>query len=451
MSDDTSVSSICSYERNEEEMVEYNHGRVYAFNNIKRNFYGFKSLELLPYGPALPIEEWVELGYNIGNNTHLQRLHICIDGLDEEEDEIASTENLEIFLSCLANNRSLKEFFLEEYDFSRVRLGLLRPFVIENDNLVELQLHSCGFDLRDLQMLANAFRHRRNPNSMKYIALSGRNINDEYIPVIIDICGYCPRLQHLYLSHSGFGRQGCIHLAALLENPTCTLKSLHLDGIDAINDDVVLLLTNSLVNNNKLKRLALKWCDAITTRGWGHFLGILHSASDINATSSSNHTLERLWNPSCRYNDLPEDLLFCLESNKEKDKKSVIRRKIIRFHLDNVNLSSVIGTDQEIVPDFLGWLGKDNDANDDEDEIGRSRITLFYRTIRLYPDIFSFLTIDRKIRYQLEAEVVTLKDENATIKSEVVTLKAENAKIKAENEELLRKIEQLTMEKAEAS
>jgi len=441
MSDDTSVSSICSYERNEEEMVEYNHGRVYAFNNIKRNFYGFKSLELLPYGPALPIEEWVELGYNIGNNTHLQRLHICIDGLDEEEDEIASTENLEIFLSCLANNRSLKEFFLEEYDFSRVRLGLLHPFVIENDNLVELQLHSCGFDLRDLQMLANAFRHRRNPNSMKYIALSGRNINDEYI--IIEICGLCPRLQHLYLSHSGFGRQGCIHLAALLENPRCTLKSLQLDGIDAIDDDVVQLLSNSLVNNNKLKTLGLKWCDAITARGWKHFLRILHSTSDIDATLRSNHTLVSLLNPmfdSAGDDDhLPEDLLFCLESNKEKDKKSVIRRKIIRFHLDSVNLSSVIGTDQEIVPVFLGWLGKDNNANG-EDEIGRSRITLFYRTIRLYPDICSFLTIDKEIRYQLEEENAKIKAENASIKSEVVTLKAEN-------EELLRKIEQLTMGK----
>ena len=110
MSDDTSVSSISSYEPNEEEMFEYNHGRVYAFNEIKRNFYGFKSLELLPYSPALPVEEWVELGYNIGRNTSLQRLNICIDGLDDEEDEIASTENLEVFLFGLANNRSLKEF-----------------------------------------------------------------------------------------------------------------------------------------------------------------------------------------------------------------------------------------------------------------------------------------------------------------------------------------------------
>ena len=112
--------------------------------------------------------------------------------------------------------------------------------------------------------------------------------------------------------------------------------------------------------------------------------------------------------------------LFCLRSNQIRDKKKVIRRKIFRYHLnDDEKLSSLIGTDQEILPNLLGWIGKDRNTN--------TCSTAFYRIIKSYPDLCGFETYDRKMRYQLEAEVATLK--------------AEVASLKAENEELRRKIE----------
>jgi len=94
---------------------------------------------------------------------------------------------------------------------------------------------------------------------------------------------------------------------------------------------------------------------------------------------------------------------------------------------DDEKLSSLIGTDQEILPNLLGWIGKDYHTYPDENII---RKTAFYRIIRSYPDLCSFESYDRKMRRQLEVE-------NATIK-------AENASLKAENNELRRKIEQLT-------
>ena len=56
--------------------------------------------------------------------------------------------------------------------------------------------------------------------------------------------------------------------------------------------------------------------------------------------------------------------------------------------------------------------------------------TAFYHIIRSYPDLCGFETYDRKMRYQLEAEIVSIKAENITLK--------------AKCEELELKIEQLT-------
>jgi len=420
MSDDTSLSSESSYEPNEEESFSYNHDRRYAFSCIEQNAHDFERLDLCPYHPVLSVSEWLQLGNNIGSNTHLQSLSVCPDGIDEQ-DEIASTENLDLFINGIANNRSLKELLILEYDFSRARLGLLHPFVIENDSLVELQLNNCGFGLHDLQMLAAAFSQRRNPTSIKQIEISGSNISDESIPAIVDICSYCPRLQRLDLTFSRIDSQGLRILATFLSNPECKLRHVYLDG-NTIDDEGAQVLANSLVNNKRLKRLGLG--RNTSAKGWKYFLGILRSTSDIDATSSSNHTLEKLWYLSGGHH-LPEDLLFCLESNEEKDKKSVIRRKIIHFHLNNdVNLSTLIGTDKEIVPNLLGWIGKDYYTCSQDDKIDRG--TAFYRILKSYPDLCGFETYDRKIRYQLEAE---------------------NAALKAENEKLRRKIEQLTMGK----
>ena len=178
----------------------------------------------------------------------------------------------------------------------------------------------------------------------------------------------------------------------------------------------------------------------MTPTGWEHFFDILRSTSNINATSSSNHTLSSLGGRYARRNDLPKDLEFCLQLNEEKDKKNVIREKIFHYHLNDTDLAPLFGTDQEILPDLLGWIGKAYNANENG-IIGSSSGTVFYRIIRSFPDLCAFETYDRKIRYQLEEENAKIKVENATLKSEVVTLKTEK-------EELLRKIEQLTKEKA---
>ena len=426
--DDSSISSFESIDENE----------IKTYNTDEHGLFlheldtTLKGLDVCPYDPFPSVTDWRALGQAIGASTSLQYLYLCTD-LDFETEDIATTDNLEAFIRGIAQNRSIKELEIQEYDFSRARLESIHPFIINNDKLEKLGITNCGFGQHDLQLLASAFSQRRKPTSIKHLGIEGINIDDESVPILVEICGYCPRLQQLDLtySHQTIGIRGWTHLATFLEDPRCSIKCLELADV---NDEGCRVLANSLVNNKNLRTLAVIDFSSDTTTmtsiGWECFLSILRNTSDINSTLNSNHSLERLWNPRNEApDDIPEDLLFCLQSNRSRDKKKVIRKKIFHYHLNNnEKLSSIIGTDQDILPHLLGWIGKDYKAHFITQSI--IRMTAFYRIIRKFPDLCSFLTIDRKIRYQLETE-------NATIK-------AENANLKAENEELRQKIEQLT-------
>ena len=155
-------------------------------------------------------------------------------------------------------------------------------------------------------------------------------------------------------------RQSFRLLATLLANPRCTLKDLCLAGNYGIDDEVARVLANSLVNNNKLKRLDLGFSrtNSVTLIGWEYFLDILRHKTNINTTSSSNHTLCSLWDRYTMSSGLPNELRVCLQINEYKNKKDVIREKIFHYHLNDSDLAPLFGADQEVLPDLLGWIGK---------------------------------------------------------------------------------------------
>ena len=437
--DDASYESVLLVD---DDIVDYDHDQ---YNSVTEQLQTdtLKGLNICdPYNPPPSITQWRTLAQLIGRNTYIEYFQFSNDGEDEED---FATEHLEAFISDIAKNRSLEVLLLDDHYFSsRTRLGLLHPFIIENNNLVKLRLSNCYFGTHDLQMLAAAFSQRRNPKSIKSLDISGRNISDESIPTIVDICGYCPRLQQLDLSYSRIGSQGLSMLATLLVNPESKLKGLCLAGIGGIDDEVARVLANSLMNNNKLKMLDLgvSRYSSITSIGWEYFVDILRHKTNINATSSSNHTLSSLWDLTMP-SGLPMELRVCLQMNEVKNKKDVIREKIFHYHLKDTDLAPLFGADQEVLPDLLGWIGKPyEDGLSDK----RSR-SVFYAIVKSFPDLCSFETYDRKMRNQLEAENTIIKAEVAILKDENATIKAENVTLKAENEELLRKIEQLTIGK----
>ena len=305
----------------------------------------------------------------------------------------------------------------------------IRSFLVENVNLTDLQLCSCDMGVQDIQMLSNAFSQRRNPSSIKSIAITGPNINDESVRAIVELSNNCPHLKKLNLGQSRIGDQGCNELAVLLQNPESKLKRLHLN-VNCIGNEGALVLANAISNNNTLKRLDLDKCGAITVRGWDAFLGILCNTSSINATFQSNHTLMRMWCYSWNRNGmhLPDELLFSLQANTETDKINVARQKIFHCHLNgNFNLAPFLGMDAVLLPTVLGWIGKDYDAN--EEEIRQNRGSTIYRILRNVPELCSFPSPERMMRHELEAE-------NASLKADIASIRRKNEQLILENEQL---------------
>ena len=115
--------------------------------------------------------EWIKLGCSIGKNTNLKKVTISSAGCwnehhnydAESDDDLFSQNNMEAFCSGLFNNRSLTTLRLIEFNVV-IGPGSLDQFVMNNCNLVDLRFSECELDLQNMQLLANAFRRRTNPN-----------------------------------------------------------------------------------------------------------------------------------------------------------------------------------------------------------------------------------------------------------------------------------------------
>lgn len=288
-SDDDSANDIPV---GEEIYFEYHNDPATAlFALIEEDSPDLDSLHIYPYNPPLALPEWISLGKNIGSNTHLKRFNLCYDGLDSVEDEIASKENMEAFWTGFSSNRSLRLFSVEEDSFGRVfPLEILCPFLVENDNLTDIRLHSCDLGRHGMQMLSDAFSQRGNPTSIKRIFIGGEYVNDEQVPAIVDLCNFCPKLTQLDLSYSNIGNSSCGLLATLLQNRGSNLKNLDMRTFN-IDDEGAQIFANAIDGNITLKHLALD-NDHITVEGLKRFTPFLCNTTSINATFESNHTLQ---------------------------------------------------------------------------------------------------------------------------------------------------------------
>mmetsp|Transcript_11413 Transcript_11413/g.21075 ORF Transcript_11413/g.21075 Transcript_11413/m.21075 type:complete len:82 (-) Transcript_11413:1341-1586(-) len=81
-------------------------------------------MRFCPYDPSPSPNEWITLGHNIGKNTALKKMIICTDEL-EDDDAIASKENLEAFCTGFSQNRSLFYLVFEYFNFQQARVETL--------------------------------------------------------------------------------------------------------------------------------------------------------------------------------------------------------------------------------------------------------------------------------------------------------------------------------------
>ena len=211
----------------------------------------------------------------------------------------------------------------------------------------------------------NRLRNNSNNNMIKLTSLdlSWNGLGDDPIQTLAAVFANNKTLKKLVLdSNPSVGPGGWQVLSRLLQNDNTVLEELCIDNRN-INDDVIITFANALVNNTTLKKL---WIGSIprhernlhiTSRGLEPLAHVLCNKSSIDATYSSNHTLETMFD-SLTWPGLPEDLVSSLESNKNANKAEVARHKILQ-HNQVLNIQEFIDMDLKILPRVFGYLARD--------------------------------------------------------------------------------------------
>ena len=112
-----------------------------------------------------------------------------------------------------------------------------------------------GFNDTALLHLTNALR---NNSSIKSLYLS-ENKN-------ITLAGWNIFIQHLH------------------NHPNSALEKLDMGGGNNINDDTIYSITNTLVNNNKIRKIILDESHAVTAAAWQSFSAVLQSPNSVLET-----------------------------------------------------------------------------------------------------------------------------------------------------------------------
>ena len=90
----------------------------------------------------------------------------------------------------------------------------------------------------------------------------------------------------------------------MFQNPNSALETVDL-SFSSIDNDTLVSLANSLVQNNKPKGLFLErdgYGEYVAISNWDALLNVLCNKSSISATFNSNHTFQKI----SEYNDIEE-------------------------------------------------------------------------------------------------------------------------------------------------
>ena len=328
--------------------------------------------------------------------------------------------------SGLSTNRSLKHLCLQfvDFNFTTASFALLYPFVLENDNLVNLDLYGCPFSgIEDIQGLSDALGRRRIPASITSFTLAECQITDAFIPAIVGVLYKCPRLKRVDLRANYIEDGGCNGLASLLQNNDIKLNHLNLCH-NLIGDEGAQILADALTNNNSLKRLHLNYNRPISQRGWSAFERVLCNCSSIDTIHQSNHSLVRIWwTASDQYNmGLSDNLQSFLQMNRGGNEQKKIGKKLIHYHLrGNFNLSQFLEMDLKLLPFVLHLIGHGIDEN--PPEVQNIRLSEFYHIMCNIPGICGFPSRERKL-------CLSVQEKNALLEQERNELKASNASLR---------------------
>jgi hypothetical protein len=219
--------------------------------------------------------------------------------------------------------------------------------------------------------------------SLEELDVSRNSIDDEGAAALVDVLATMRDFHTLHLRDSNSTAIG-LHAFTQLLLPSSNVTTLDL-GKNDFNDEVINDFADMLANNSTLS-------DEVTDRSWAALSHTLCNKSSIENTYSSNHTLHTLEKFDDVRAEIPDDLSTLLRWNKNQDKSSVRRQKILIHHFHESVRGTVVkgipkinGMRRSTLPSALEWMGRD--------ALGFS---LMYKVVRGIPTLFEskFIPID---------------------------------------------------------
>lgn len=275
------------------------------------------------------------LGRAIATNTNITKLDIALDYITDTGTE---------FYEGLKQNTSIDKLNIYYYEHDRdvngVGRKILQAYQENNNHLIAINFLYANLHNEEATQIATTLQCCTN---LKTINLYQCDLTaDQLLPMIEAMRGL-RSLEQLFLNNNNIGNVGCEALGTLLlKDPNCNISKLQINR-NGIGNEGVISLVNNLANNTKLKALALYNNPIDGGSVEDVFAKILCNTTSINATYSSNHTLELV---ECDYLNRREVLGYLFGMNKGTNKRNVAIKKILRHHPD-IDMEPLFGWDMD--------------------------------------------------------------------------------------------------------
>jgi len=314
-------------------------------------------------------DDYSRLGRSIQRNTNLRTLYVKLDSIG-----LSITNSG--FFEGIKNNSSIRKFKLSGYsDDTRSPIGdvgceLLKSFQENNSNLATLRIWACNIRNASERVIINTTLG--SCTNLKTFNFNYNNMTGEELLPMVEAMRGNRSLEVLNLWSNRFGTVGCTPLATLLADSNCNVHTLSL-GDNQIGNEGANTLVNSLVSNNKLKKLELGLSEFEQSQVEDAFTGVLCNTSNINSIHSSNHTLEKLSLNLDEEETMGIQLASLLKMNKGNNKKYVAIKKILQHH-PNIDVDQLFewgsGDERNLMalPYVIDWFDRAGEAVKHDDE-----------------------------------------------------------------------------------
>mmetsp|Transcript_17192 Transcript_17192/g.24322 ORF Transcript_17192/g.24322 Transcript_17192/m.24322 type:complete len:444 (+) Transcript_17192:144-1475(+) len=300
--------------------------------------------------------DWLRLGRDISNNTHLTEAILYGGALNDEK--------MSFFFRGLTKSSSIAEMYLYSNGFSVAGVRSMVPFLQNATNLMHL-------DLNDNNLRSDGFIELcRALSDSPIVELHCDRCGIESIEIGNDC--FPKQLLELHLRSNNINVDGCRELAKLLQGGSAILVRLYLED-NNIDDEGVGILVDGLRNNTSLDSLDLRSNNGISTHGQVMLLRLVNDISSIKATFQSNHKLMCL---NVNFSNAGQHIQTHIDQavgiNEEEDNPAAAARaKVIKSQLHSgvrAELADLQGVSQSVyseinplhLPEVIALVGKNH-------------------------------------------------------------------------------------------